>query len=96
MIPNALNSTFSWYKANLKGNDLLTMKVTWPCCQTVQIPTYYIWGTYDNLYNFKDHISLLSPFFQKLEIKEMPYSHWILHESPKEISDLIREFIRKI
>lgn len=97
MIPNMLNSTFSWYKANLNGNDLLTIKSTWPCCITVQAPSLFIYGAKDQYFNFNDHLGLLSAFFQKLETKEFKSnSHWILHESPKELSDTIKEFLRNL
>lgn len=95
--PWAVNSTLQWFKANFFGENLKIIKTNFPCCINIEIPTLSIWGTQDTMYLYKEHVDLLAPFFTVHQIKELPqFGHWILHDDPREVSDMVKQFIRKL
>jgi pimeloyl-ACP methyl ester carboxylesterase len=96
--PNAANSTIAWFKANFIGYDLKNIKTTFPCCLTIDVPTLILWGSKDPMYLFKENTDLIPTYLnQPYTIKEFPLNgHWILHENPRDVTDAMKQFIRKL
>jgi len=62
---------------------------------TVKVPTLLIWGENDP-YLLTGNLEGLEELVPDLTIKRIPDgSHWVVHEKPAVINDLIRSFLRK-
>lgn len=62
---------------------------------TVEIPTLVIWGEKDP-YLLSGNLDGLEQFVPDLTIKRIPdATHWVIHEKPALINDLVRAFLRE-
>jgi pimeloyl-ACP methyl ester carboxylesterase len=61
----------------------------------VKVPTLVIWGEKDP-YLLTGNLEGLEELVPDLAIKRIPDgSHWVVHEKPAVINNLIRSFLRK-
>ena len=99
--PGALTGGLNYYRAahigpastagdSVKGNFASSISEL-----TVKVPTLVIWGEKDP-YLLTGNLEGLEEFVSDLTIKRIPdATHWVVHEKPALVNDLIREFLRK-
>jgi len=98
--PGALTGGLNYYRAAdigppaagapAKGGFVADLAVL-----TVKVPTLVIWGEKDP-YLLTGNLEGLEQFVPDLTIKRVPDgTHWVVHEKPALVNDLIRAFIRK-
>ncbi|MBE7421840.1 MAG: alpha/beta hydrolase [Zoogloeaceae bacterium] len=96
--PGALDASLNFYRATPlhpptaeePGPSAIQLD---PAAFAVRVPTLVIWGERDTalLPGLLDGLDALVP---QLTVKRIPDgSHWVIHERPEEVSQLIREFI---
>jgi pimeloyl-ACP methyl ester carboxylesterase len=96
--PGAMDASLNFYRASPlhpptpeePGPAALQLD---PAAFTVRVPTLVIWGERDTalLPGLLDGLDALVP---QLTLKRIPDgSHWVIHERPGEVNQLIREFI---
>lgn len=96
--PGAMDASLNFYRASPlhpptpeePGPAALQLD---PAAFTVRVPTLVIWGERDTalLPGLLDGLDALVP---QLIVKRIPDgSHWVIHERPGEVNQLIREFI---
>jgi pimeloyl-ACP methyl ester carboxylesterase len=92
--PQSLTAGLNYYRANrsgpLSGDDNPPRD---PAETVVNVPTLIIWGERDR-YFVPRNLDLVPEVVPDLVIRRFPEnSHWIVHERPEEVSDLIGEFV---
>ncbi len=61
----------------------------------VEVPTLVIWGE-DDPYLLTGNLDGLERYVPKLEVERIPdATHWVVHEKPSLVNELIREFVTK-
>lgn len=62
---------------------------------SIKVPTLVIWGEKDTAL-LTGNLTGLDKVVEKLTIKRIPEgSHWVVHEEPEQINNLIREFLAR-
>lgn len=96
--PGALDASLNFYRATplhpptAEEPGPVAIQLD-PAAFAVRVPTLVIWGERDTalLPGLLDGLDALVP---QLTVKRIPDgSHWVIHERPEEVSQLIREFI---
>jgi epoxide hydrolase 4 len=99
--PGAITGGLNYYRAAhigpvtaeggpAKGNFVADLSEV-----TVKVPTLVIWGEKDP-YLLTGNLEGLEEFVSNLTIKRIPNgTHWVVHEKPALINDLIRGFLPK-
>lgn len=96
--PGAMDASLNFYRASPlhpptpeePGPAALQLD---PAAFTVRVPTLVVWGEHDTalLPGLLDGLDALVP---RLTVKRIPDgSHWVIHERPGEVNQIIREFI---
>lgn len=85
--PNAMQSMVNWYRANLK--TFASAKDT----DRITVPTYVIWGMKDQFLNWQLAEKSLEFCDEGQGILLGESTHWLHHEEPEQVSQLIMEFI---
>jgi pimeloyl-ACP methyl ester carboxylesterase len=99
--PGALTGGLNYYRAARIGPptgeaaDLMAQTTLDPEAFVVKVPTLVIWGEKDP-YLLTGNLDGLDKFVPDLRIERIPdASHWVVHEQPKLVNRLIREFISR-
>lgn len=98
--PGALTGGLNYYRATAlhppSGDSAGAAAVTLdPCEFHVEVPTLVIWGERDPAL-LTGNLAGLEDLVRELEIVRVPEaSHWIVHEQPELVNQLIRRFIAK-
>lgn len=87
--PSAMRSMINWYRANLKS---LTMPTLDPA---VTVPTLIIWGGKDQFLGAGLAERSLSFCEKGQGVLLGEASHWLHHEEPERVNNLILDFIEK-
>eukprot|EP01080_Neovahlkampfia_damariscottae_P005995 gene5995-9993_t len=94
-----LNSTINFFKKNFIGDNLETMKTTFPNSVKVSNPTLLIWSELDTKFS-TNYLNLFLAYFSRIiKIERYNLNHYLLKESESndfiQISNVIKSFLRE-
>jgi pimeloyl-ACP methyl ester carboxylesterase len=95
--PGALTGGLNYYRASKIGpasGEHGSFKMNHPAAQFgVKAPTLVIWGEKDP-YLLANNLNGLEQYVPKLMVVRIPdATHWVVHEQPASINELIRDFL---
>ena len=96
--PGALTGSLNYYRASplypSAGDDpgARALRLD-PAAFIVRVPTLVVWGMRDQAL-LPGNLDGLHDYVPDLRIERLPQaSHWVMHEEPQRLNELIREFI---
>jgi len=95
--PGALTGGLNYYRAAEVGPPAgghAAYKMKYPTASfEVKAPTLVIWGEEDP-YLLADNLNSLDRYVPKLTVERIPdATHWVVHEKPARVNQLIRDFL---
>lgn len=95
--PGALTGGLNYYRAmrwqEPPSTDANAARVA-AAAMVVRVPTLVIWGERD-VFLLTGNLDGLEAFVPQLVVRRIPEaSHWVVHERPREVNEMIRGFIR--
>jgi pimeloyl-ACP methyl ester carboxylesterase len=97
-VPGALTGALNYYRASRlyprkTGEPPIEVDENFP---VLAMPVLVIWGERDE-FLLTGNLDGLDAYVRDLKIVRIPdASHWVVHERPRQINDLIRAFIGRV
>eukprot|EP01104_Vermistella_antarctica_P005950 TRINITY_DN16695_c0_g1_i1.p1 TRINITY_DN16695_c0_g1~~TRINITY_DN16695_c0_g1_i1.p1 ORF type:complete len:346 (+),score=66.55 TRINITY_DN16695_c0_g1_i1:172-1209(+) len=96
--PDELNSTLNYYKANFILEDPTSFDnftTPFPTNMTISVNTTVLWGLQDTAFLYPDNIDMLKYYVDEYNVHLFENgTHFLAHQYPQNVSDIIGEFVR--